>query len=293
MFFAPLLFLLQECWLNIRRQGMLVVTCVSTSAIAMTILGVFVLLAWQVHSIAAAIPRQFEVHAFVQTSTSRADAELLAAQIRRMPGVAKVNLVPKEQAWEQFQKHYAAPQDLDGMENPLPDKIEISAASPEQTLQVARQVRELPKIEQVKGGEEVLQRVLAIANGIRIGGITLALLLALGTTAIIGNAIKITLFARRRDIRVMQLVGATNGFIRLPFVLEGMLEGGLGGAIACLILGAALRYFTVNVIPNVTLVKEFQLSLDPRLFCASLVMSGVLFGIIGSLLSLRRFLRLA
>lgn len=291
--FAPLIFVFQECWLNLRRQGVLVLTCVSTSAIALTILGVFALLAWHVHAVAQSIPRQFEVHAFVRTGASRGDAERLATDIRRLPGVARVTLVPKEQAWEQFQKHYAAPEDLTGMENPLPDKIEISAATPEQTLLVARAVRQLPQVEQVKGGEEVLQRVLAIANGIRIGGIVLAALLALGTTAIIGNAIKITLFARRRDIRVMQLVGATNSFIRLPFVLEGMLEGGLGGAAACLLLGTALQWFTNRVLPNVTLVKELQLSLDPRVFCGSLVLAGVLFGVMGSLLSLRRFLRTA
>lgn len=291
--FAPVIFLFQECWLNLRRQGMLVLTCVSTSAIALTILGGFALLAWQVHSVAQSIPRQFEVHAFVRTTASRGDSERLAAQIRRLPGVARVSLVPKERAWEDFQKHYAAPADLAGMENPLPDKIEIAASTPEQTLQVAREVRKLPLVEQVKGGEEVLRRVLAIANGIRIGGIVLALLLALGTTAIIGNAIKITLFARRRDIRVMQLVGATNGFIRLPFLLEGMVEGGLGGLVACLLMGGALQWFTNSVRPNVTLVKELQLSIDPSLFCGTLVLAGVLFGVLGSLLSLRRFLRTA
>jgi cell division transport system permease protein len=268
-------------------------TCISTSAIALTILGGFVLLAWHVHAVAQAIPRQFEVHAFVRSEASRADTELLATQIRRLPGVARVALVPKEQAWDEYRKHYATPEDLDDMENPLPDKIEVAAVSPEMTLTVAKQVREMPLVDEVRGGEEVLRRILAVANGIRIGGIVVALLLALGTIAIIGNAIKITLFARRRDIRVMQLVGATNGFIRLPFVLEGMIEGALGGAVACAVMAVLLRYFTHYVLPNVTLVKELQLALDVPTFCVSLVLSGVLFGLLGSLFSLRRFLRTA
>lgn len=291
--FAPLGFLIRECWLNFRRQGVMTLTCISTSAIALTILGLFVLLAWHVHALAQSLPRQFEVHAFVRSDVQRSDAELTAAQIRQLPGVASVTLVPREKAWEEFRKHYATPEDLDDMTNPLPDKIEITAATPERTLEVAKQVRGMSQVEEVRGGEEVLRKVLGIANGIRIGGIVLALALALGTTAIIGNAIKITLFARRRDIRVMQLVGATNGFIRLPFLLEGMVAGALGGVVAGALLAAALQYFTNHVLPNVTLVKELQLTLDVRVFCAGIVVSGVLFGLTGSLLSLRRFLRTA
>jgi cell division transport system permease protein len=286
-------FLIQECWLNFRRQGLMALTCISTSAIALTILGVFVLLAWHVHAIATAIPRQFEVHAFVRADLPRSETEALAVAVRRMDGVARVSLVPKEHAWDEYRKHYAAPEDLEGMENPLPDKLEIAAVTPEKTLEVARKVRELPNVDAVRGGEEVLQRLLAIANGVRITGVFLALLLALGTIAIISNAIKITLFARRRDIRVMQLVGATNGFIRTPFVLEGMLEGGIGGAVACGGMALVMHYFTNHVLPGMTLVRELQLNLDIRLFCAFLILAGLLFGVLGSLLSLRRFLRAA
>jgi cell division transport system permease protein len=291
--FGRIIFLIQESWLNFRRQGLMALTCVSTSAIALTILGLFVLLAWHVHAVASAIPRQFEVHAFVKPSLPRSETERLAVTIRRMEGVAKVTLVPKELAWAEFRKHYSEPADLEGMENPLPDKLEIAAVSPERTLSVSKQVGALAQVDAVRGGEEVLQRLLAIANGIRVTGIVLALLLALGTVAIISNAIKITLFARRRDIRVMQLVGATNGFIRTPFLLEGMLEGALGGAIACGVMAVAMHYFTTRVLPGMTLVKELQLTLDLRVFCVFLISAGLLFGVLGSLLSLRRFLRTA
>jgi len=288
---GSLLFLLQECWLNIRRQGLLALTCVSTSAVALTILGAFVLLAWHVHAIVDRIPRQFEVHAFMRPGVAGQASVDLAADVRRLPGVVRVTLVPREQAWEDFRKHYATPQDLEGMENPLPDKLEIVAATPEMTLRVARQVRAMAPVDHVNGGEEVLRRLLAIANTVRVVGVALALLLAAGTIAIIGNAIKITLFARRRDIRVMQLVGATDGFIRFPFVLEGMLEGALGGAVAGLILGLGLHWFTQNALPTLTLVKEAQVRADGLQVAVAMIVAGALFGQIGSLFSLRRFLR--
>ena len=208
------------------------------------------------------------------------------------PDVVRVKLVPKEVAWEAYRKHYPRPDDLSGLtENPLPDKLEIVAASPKHTLRVADQVRALPGVDEVKEGRQVLRTLMAIAGVVRMGGIVLALVLALGTAAIISNAIRLTLFARRRDIRVMQLVGATNGFIRVPFVLEGMAEGALGGLLACGVLAGALHYFAGRVLPNMPFVNELRLTMDLPLFWTSLIVGGALLGFFGSLASLRRFLQ--
>jgi cell division transport system permease protein len=291
---GSLFFLIQESWLNVRRQGLMVLACVSTSAISLTILAVFVLAAWQVHNIVAAFPRQFEVHAFVKPSATRSQAELLARSVERIPGVARVRLIPREEAWAAYRKHYPHQEDLAGLtENPLPDKLEIVAKDPQLTLQVAGAVRDLPMVDQVNEGREILQKLLAISNVIRVVGLALAALLALGTTAIVGNAIRMTLYARRRDIRVMQLVGATNSFIRLPFVIEGTVEGAIGGGIACGIVALVLHYLTTRVLPSLTFVNEFRIAIDIPLFCAALVVGGALLGMFGSLVSLRRFLRVA
>jgi cell division transport system permease protein len=287
-----LAFLLNECWLNIRRQGLLVLACVSTTTIALTILGGFVLMAWHVHSIADALPRRFEVHAFLKKAASRDQAAALMREVKELPGVAQVRLVTKEQAWSQFREGYAYKSDLEGLsENPLPDKIEITAATPEKTLAVADMVRKMPHVDEVREGREVLQKLLSIAGVVRMAGIALALLLALGTAAIISNAIRMTLFARRRDIRVMQLVGATNSFIRLPFLLEGLVEGALGGALACGLMALGLQYLTGRVLPDLAFVNEFRLTLNLPVFCGTLVAGGALLGAFGSLFSMRRFLR--
>lgn len=285
-------FLIGECWRNIRRQGLMAFACVSTTSIALTILGAFVVLAWQVNTIADTVTRGFEVHAFLSTSASRDEATGLVNRIKALPGVARVKLVPREEAWADYRKHYPHPQDLEGMtENPLPDKLEITAVSPDQTLSIAETVRQLPSVARVNEGGEVLKRLLAIAGIVRLVGIVLAGLLCLGTAAIIGNTIRMTLFARRRDIRVMQLVGATNRFIRLPFFLEGAVVGAVGGGIAAGVMAAALHYLSARVMTDLPLVSEMRLTLDPSLLCPALVAVGALLGAIGSLASLRRFLR--
>lgn len=285
-------FLMGECWRNIRRQGLMAFACVSTSAIALTTLGAFVVLAWQVNTIAETVTRGFEVHAFLTISASRDDAEAMVQQVQSMPGVVRAKLVPKEEAWSAYRKHYPHRQDLEGMtDNPLPDKLEIVAASPHQTLAIAESVRQLPQVARVNEGRDVLRRLLAIAGIIRLIGLALALALGLGTAAIIGNTIRMTLYARRRDIRVMQLVGATNRFIRLPFFMEGAVVGAVGGGVAAGVMAAAMHYLSNRVLTDLPLVSEIRLTLEPGLVCPALVAVGALLGAAGSLASLRRFLR--
>jgi len=267
---------------------------ISTAAIALTIFGVFVLLAWHLHAVVDEIPRRMEIHAFAFPNTPRERVEALVQEVQAMPGVARVRLVPKETAWAEYQKHYPHPDDLQGLsDNPLPDKLEIVAADPSRTVAIAEAVRDLAPIKTVKEEKELLQKLLTVANVVRWVGMGLALLLALGTMAIIHNAIRMTLFARRRDIRVMQLVGATDGFIRFPFVVEGMVEGAAGGLLACGALTGALHYFTVRLLPDMPFVKEIQLDPNIPIFLGLLVAGGALLGMAGSLFSLRKFLRAA
>ncbi len=290
--FANLAFLAGEAWLNIRRQGLMVLACVSTTAVSLTILAVFALLAWRVHELAVALPRRFEVHAFCRTDVARPRVEELVKQVQALPGVTRVRLVTREAAWPEFRKSWPRQGDLAGLtENPLPDKLEIAADTPERSLQVADAVRRMPEVESVREARETVRSLITLAGVVRIVGLSLAALLALGAAAIVSNAIRLTLLARRRDIRVMQLVGATNGFIRTPFVLEGLFEGAIGGGLACAVVAGAYQYFSTRVLPSLSFVNEVRMTLDLPLFCAVLVLGGALLGMVGSLFSLRRFLR--
>lgn len=285
-------FLAHECWLNVRRQGVAALACVSSSAAALTVLGLFVLVAWHVQTIADALPRQFEIHAFVADGAPREQADELVSRVQGLPGVVRVRLIPREAAWDEYQKQYPRKADLEALgDNPLPDKLEVVTASPEATLRVAEQVRDMSGIEHVNEGRELLRSLMSIAGIVRMTGLAMAALLALATSVLVGNGIRLTLFARRRDIRVMQLVGATNGFIRLPFLLEGIAVGAVGAAIACALTIGGLHYLSTRVLPDVPFVNEFRLAVDVPLYCAALIAGGAALGMFGSLLSLRKFLR--
>lgn len=287
------MFLLREAWLNGFRQRLMILACVTTTAVALTTLGGFALLAWHVHLIADALPRRIEVHIFVRPTVPRTRVNELLAALQRAPGVSRVRLVPREIAWQEFKKSWPGPDVLDGLnENPLPDKIEVVTTSPDRTLTLAREVRAWPESESVRDGAQVLQRLLAVAGFIRAGGLVAAVLLALGAAWMVGNAIRLTLHARRRDIRVMQLVGATNAFIRLPFIIEGTTAGTIGGVIAGALLAAGLTHLSNTLLPEIPLVSELQLAIDPMLVGGSLAIAGAVLGLTGSIVSVRRYLTL-
>ena len=203
-----------------------------------------------------------------------------------------MRLVTREEAWPTFKQEYGEISELNDLTiNPLPDKLEIVTIAPEKNMEVAARLGKLPEFDKVVAEEKVLQRLLAIGRLVRSLSLALAGLLALGTAAVIGNAIRVTLFARRRDLEVMQLVGATDNFIRFPFVLEGAVEGALGATLAAGLTLLGLRYLQGQIVQGLPFVGELHITISEPLLAGTLVTLGILAGTVGSLASLRRFLR--
>lgn len=286
-------FLLGEAITDIRRHGLMTLASISTVAVSLAILGGFILIALHLHVIADALPRRMEVHAFTRAGVKKEQLLVLEAKLRALPGLTHVALIPREEAWKTFKTRYADPDDLAGIrENPLPDKFEIRAATPQRTLEVAKIVRTFPEIARVNEGGQILERLISISRLVRTIGITCALLLLLATVAVISNAIRVTLFARRREIRIMQLVGATNGFIRLPFLFEGVMDGLLGALLACVLVAVGYHYMLDAIWSSLPLLAEFGAPMATPLFCVMITGLGVGIGALGSFISIRRFLKI-
>jgi cell division transport system permease protein len=287
------MFLVGEALTDIRRHGLMTLASISTVAVSLSILGAFVLIALHLNVIADALPRQFEVHAFTQTAIKPDDLQTLEARLRGLPGVTEVKLIPRDHAWVEYKRQYGTQADLEGIrENPLPDKFEIKARSPKRTLIVAQTLRGWPEFSRIKEGGRILERLIGISRLVRNIGATCAALLLLATVAVISNAIRVTLFARRREIRIMQLVGATNGFIRLPFLFEGIFDGAFGAAAACVLIAIGYRMLLEAVWSILPLTREFQGQVDLGQFFVLLATLGVAIGAAGSFISIRRFLKI-
>jgi cell division transport system permease protein len=286
-------FLLGEAVTDIRRHSLMTLASITTVAISLSILGGFLLIWLHLNALAEALPRQFEIHAFTQAKVTPPQLRVLEARIRALSGVTEVRVVGREDAWREFQKRYGHPDDLASIrENPLPDKIEVRCKNPKRTLVVAKMLLTWPEFSRVKEGGKILERLVGIVSLVRTIGLTCAGLLLLATVAVVSNAIRITLFARRREIRIMQLVGAPNGFIRLPYLFEGFVDGGLGAVLACVLLGIGYRMFLDAVWKVMPLPIEFQSQIELTLFFALIAFLGVGTGMLGSFISIRRFLKI-
>ena len=283
MSLRSLWFLIREAFTNIWRHQLMTLASVTTVAASLSVLGGFLLVGWQVHRATESLPRQIELHVFTKVATPREQVLRLQSRILTWPGVRSVKLVTKEEAWKTYVQDYPQKEDLEGIrENPLPDKLEIRTRNPEYTTNLANRLRQsvpFPEIDTVREGGAVLERLIAIARLVRTIGLVCA-------------GIRLTVLARRREIRIMQLVGATQWFVRLPFLIEGMFDGAAGAALSCGLLLIGYRMFVQTAFRAAPFLRDFHVSVDLPYFFGALTLLGVAIGAMGSFVSIRRFLKI-
>ncbi len=286
-------FLVREGFRNIRRNGLMSLAALGTVTVALTVLGSSLWTAYRINEIAQAQPRTLnEIDAFIPGERSASTAVL--ARVQALPNVASVKLVTREQAWQEMQQSDPTMgQALDT--NPLPDKLAIETRDPAEMGALVARLRDhsqFAEIAEVKSTSDEVRIMLAAARIIKIVGGMAALGLFLATFFIVHNTIRLTVFARRREIRTMQLVGATPGFIRFPLLLEGVFHGVVGALIA----GAIVLFCRAQVGVFVSrfhsvLLGDVPARLGPVELIGGMVAIGVLVSLIGSHMAMHRFLR--
>ena len=236
MTFSGLAFLVDDAAKSIRRNGLMSVAALTTVTIAMSVFGGSLFAIYRLKQFADSQPRKFEILAFVRPKATPQQVEDVRARIAAIPGVADVKLYPMDQTLRDLQvedrrQHTEIMASLDG-DNPLPDRLDVRVSDPDITVGVSAQLRSprFPELEQVSDENDALAKLIALANVIRNVGGAVAILLFAATAFVIQNTIRLTIYARRREMRVMQLVGATPAFIRLPLLLEGIFYGVAGAA---------------------------------------------------------------
>jgi cell division transport system permease protein len=240
-----------------------------------------------------------EMEVFLQVGAEREKTETTRDKISALPEVKSARIYTREEAWKALGNTVASNGEgidevLSG-ENPLPDRIDVKLKDPNDTGMIAswlRNSKEFPDIHKVLDAREDLEKLLRFNRMVtNIGGVA-ALALFLATSLVIQNTIRLTVFARRKEIRIMQLVGATSWFIRMPMVLEGIFYGVLGAAAAAalVLIGAnRISAYTGSLISPLT--QGLPPSIAPLVFLEILTLAGLIVGWLGSALSLRRFLK--
>ena len=294
MRFSTKEYFVKETYKSIRRNGFMSFASISTVAVSLLVLGMFLMIFLNTNNLAQYLESQVQVSVYMQDSATAKELASVKDKLTKMPGVVKVTQVSKQQALERFKKRLGDQQQLLsslGKENPFPNSFEIQVDSPERIKVLTPQIGQLPKVETAKFGQEVVEHLFQLTKILRFGGIILVVFLAMATLFIISNTIRLTVFARSKEVIIMKYVGATDWFIRWPFLLEGMTLGFCGAVVASLFINSIYSglleriHATLAFLP---LLPTYPLLLYVDVF---LLVAGTGIGALGSYISLRKFLQ--
>jgi cell division transport system permease protein len=293
-------FFLREATRSLRRSAVPSFAAMATVLVTMLVLGVFIPVVQATTGAANDIRGKLLLDVYLKPGATSADTQRVHALIQnRIPNVKSVTYISKQQAYEQQVKRNPEAYRLLGR-NPLPDTLRIVPRDPGQIGQIADALEPKgpsgarapvdPAIDQVKNRRDETSKILSATRVVKLSMALLAVLLIAASILLIANTIRLSLFARRREVEVMRLVGATNWFIRWPFVIEGVIVGALGGITAILLLAVG----KIALIDP--LADDFALVAAPKtvsfaVLIGVLLVASVGVSAAGSGLSLRRFLR--
>lgn len=287
-------FFFNEAMRTLRRNSAPSIAAFLTVMVTTLVLGVFIPITNIATGAANDVRSRLLVEVFLQDKATQAQKDALRDRLEANPDVKSVNYISKEEALESLQGPLKDASDVLGS-NPLPASFQVIPKDPDTISQIVTSLENSdgyvsPAINDVQNREDQTEKILTITGGVKFAMWGLAILLVLTSALLVGNTIRLSIYARRREVEVMRMVGATSWFIRWPFVIEGVLVGAAGGLIAVLML----LIFKQTIIDPVS--DRFALFAAPDTInfgslTVILLVCAVGISAAGSGLTLRRFLR--
>ena len=279
---------------NMFSHGFMSFAAIGITVACLLIMGTFTLVAVNANELLRDLEQENEILAYVDDSYDEAQAKALEKKLLSIPNVSSAVFISKAEAMESFTEQYpdeALFQDLDP--EILRDRYAIKIADLRQQKQTVEQVKAVEGIAKVNAYEEIAGGFITVRNVATVVCVALIAILFVVSVFIISNTIKLTTFDRREEIAIMRMVGATNGFVRWPFVYEGFLFGILGAAVAFLLQWGLYEAVARGVANNDTLqlisIIPFTEMWEP--VAVSFAAAGIVIGVGGSLSAIRKFLQ--
>lgn len=287
-------YFIAEVFRSLRRNNWMTFASIGTVTVSLFVLGVFLILVLNMNRLAGMLESQVQISVYLEDHLTDREKRQLEYDITSLQGIDTVKYVDRDEAKTRLQERLGDQKYLlDALsdDNPLPDAFEVTVTTPAVVESAASAISAMSGVEEAKYGQDVIEHLFDITRLMRICGLVLMLLLGAATLFIIANTIRLTVFARRKEIAIMKYVGATDWFIRWPFLLEGIVLGCFGGIIAAV----ALRSFYAAMAAQIYSTLAFFPLLPQYPFMnyvtLAILGSGIVIGAIGSLISLKRFLR--
>ncbi len=286
----------RESFKSLGRNGWMTFASVSAVTITLLLVGVFFVIMMNLNQVAKGIEEDVEIRVHIDVAATEEQQDVLKKQIEVLPQVDSVEFSPKDAELDSLVESFGEEGEafkLFEQDNPLSDVFIVKTKEPAQTIDTAKKIEKMQFAAKVKYGQGTVEKIFQVTDTSRNIGIVLIIGLLFTAMFLISNTIKITIFARRREIEIMRLVGATNWFIRWPFFLEGLWLGIIGSVLPVTIVGITYYYMYEFLSPKLKGNFIQMLDFNPFFYQVAglLILMGAVIGVWGSLMSVRKFLK--
>lgn len=289
-------YLLRESWANMRTNRTTTMVAILTTAFTLACIGIFLLLYVNLRAAAGWLQEDIKIMVYLNDQLAGDALASIEQQLRADRAVAALHFISKEQAMGEFKAQFPSESHLlDGLgQNPLPASFVVTLTppfrSPEAVKRWSDRIQRIAGVAKVDYNQDWIDALAMVIRSIELVAIGIGVILSAAAVTIIANTIRLTLFARRDEIAILRLIGATTSFIRIPYLLEGAVLGGLGSTLSLLMLKFLYELFRQQMRATGRLDGlDSLIAFFPFSLCMALVAVGMVLGCAGSFVSLRRF----
>ena len=290
---TDLSFFIRESWLGFLRSGIMSIVSVATVTISLIVFGMFMLILFNVNNLVDGLSSKLEIVLYLKNISTTNQIQTLQTNINKLSGVKSVEFISKQTAWEKFQQSFQGKASLEGIlqHNPLPDSLIVKVNNIQILSTIAKQLSAYTEIDDIRYGGELANRINKFTKAIKIAGWGTISLLGLATLLIVVNTIRLTVLARQDEITIMKLVGATDHFIKWPFIIEGIIIGTIGATISMLILRIGYNFITPHLKESLPFLPFIYSPEKLNLIYLKVVIGGIFLGLFGGYISVSRSLK--
>lgn len=287
-------YFIKEVYTSFKRNIWMTLASIFTVVLSLFILGFFSIVILNLNKMADTLESQVQISVYLKDDLSQEEIDETKETLSKIEGLQDIKFTNREEAMENFKERLGDQQFLlDALDdtNPLPDSFSLTVTSPQQVKTIADTAAALDSVESASYSQDIINHLFNLTHLIRLIGIALIILLTGAAIFIISNTIRLTVFARRKEIAIMKYVGATDWFIRWPFLLEGICLGFIGGGLATIFLYIIYNQVTQEIYEAMAFFPLIPQHPFIDYISLAILVAGIIIGALGSTISLKRFLK--
>lgn len=294
MMISTIKFFIGESFKSLKRNKTISIASAATVAATLFILGISLLVMLNIKQGILEVQSKVEIKVYLKDNVTNSQKSAIEDKINSTNGIVSVNYETKAQAVDKFRNQLGNQNKslADGLEknNPLPNSYIIKVTTPEVVSKVVDNIKNMNGIDSIQDGKGIVDKIISITKTIKWVGTVIFIILIGVSLFLIGNTIKLTVYSRRKEIGIMKYIGATDWFIRWPFIMEGMLIGLMGGILADIVLYYLYRLMYFKMSTSFIMMQLISPQYIYTNILALFVLLGIAIGAIGSIISMRKFL---